>query len=198
MTQSPRLTLSIKWGMYLLSLWLLLLLVIINKIDVEICLKCSWATAPELLALLERNYLPAAAVVLLLISLIFYALFIRLIQGSKEGPYELLEVEDKSSEHLVFLATYVIPLVGFGLETLRQCINLGLTLIVLGFIYVRTNLFYANPTLSLLGFRIYSAKLADGSATLITREDMSKGDAVNILHLDRRIYFAKKAGVAGK
>jgi hypothetical protein len=59
--------------------------------------------------------------------------------------------EDKNSEHLVFLATYVIPLVGFKLDSMRDSINLGITLLLLGVIYVRTNLFYANPTLSLLG-----------------------------------------------
>ena len=186
-------TTVLKAGMYLLSLWLLLVLVIVNKINVDICISCPIAPKAELWSILGKNYLPITSIFLLTISAIFYFIFRRLINGSKDGPYEILEIEDKGSEHLVFLATYVIPLVGFGLETVRQSINLAITLVLLGAIYIRTNLFYANPTLSLLGFRLFNAKIKGGSAILISREDLAAGDAINVLLLDRRIFFANKA-----
>jgi hypothetical protein len=189
----------IKSGMYLLSLWLLFVLIFVNKVSIDICLRCPFASSSELLEIAKANYLPIACVVMLLVSACFYLAFTHLIRGSKDGPYKVIEIEDKNAEHLVFLATYVIPLVGFGLESIRQIINLSITLVILGAIYIRTNLFYANPTLALLGFKIFVVKLERQGATvpqpcvLIAREEIELGDSINVMQLDRKIFFARKA-----
>lgn len=192
-TDTARMRLPIKVGMYLLSLWLLLVLIFVNKISLDLCIDCSFANKHELLEILKANILPAICVALLLGSLLCYLWFRHLIEGAKEGPKTIVTLEDKNSEHLVFLATYVVPLVGFGLDDARQMINLGITLTLLGVLYVRTNLFYANPTLSLLGFRIFNVTFKDGPAILISDVVLEVGEAVNLLKLDRNIYFATKA-----
>ncbi|MBV8659829.1 MAG: hypothetical protein JO142_18575 [Burkholderiales bacterium] len=201
MDASPiRMNRLIKVGMYLLSLWLLFVLIFVNKIDINLCFGCKFATWAELRTIVTKNYLPLFCVVALVISLAFYAAFARIIRGAKDGPYAVVEIEDKSADHLVFLATYVIPLLSFGLETPRQVISLVITLSLIGAIYVRTNLFYANPTLSLLGFKICTVKFKQcgtgeptGSAVLIAREDIELGANVNMLGLDKNIFFARKA-----
>jgi len=182
-----------KVGMYLLSLWLLFVLIFVNKISINICLACTFANKREILEILKENVLPALCVVLLLVSLCCYLKFRHMIRGAQEGPLIIQSIEDKNSEHLVFLATYVVPLVGFGLDTTRQMINLGITLFLLGALYVRTNLFYANPTLALLGFRIFNVTFKDGPAILISDATLEKDDPVNVLKLDRNIYFATRA-----
>lgn len=192
-SKTPNATLGIKIGMYLLSLWLLFVLIIVSETKFEFCIGCPLLPPSHLFDVILKNHLPVIAASLLLISVFIYLHFVRKIKGVKEGPFQILELEDKNSEHLVFLATYVIPLVGFKLDSLRESINLGITLLLLGVIYVRTNLFYANPTLSLLGFRIFNAKFPSGSAILISRQDLSVGDSVNVMLLDRRIYFVRKA-----
>jgi len=193
-TNAPlRMGTVLKIGMYLLSLWLLFILVIVNKIDIPLCLRCGFASRGELLAIARHNFIPLICLVLLLISWGFYFHFKRLIQESKEGPYKVEELEDKNAENLVFLATYVIPLVAFGLADVRQLLDLMITLVMLAAIYVRTNLFYANPTLSILGFKVFSVKIQGGMVILITREDIEVGQSVNAMHLDRKVFFAKKA-----
>lgn len=189
----------IKSGMYLLSLWLLFVLIFINKVSIDICLACKFADGPQLWEIAKANSLPLACIGMLLISGCFYIAFARLIRGAKDGPYKVTEIEDKNTEHLVFLATYVIPLVGFGLESVRQIINLSITLVLLGAIYIRTNLFYANPTLSLLGFKIFVVKLEGQGAplpqpcVLISREEIELSDSINVMQLDKRIFFVRKA-----
>jgi hypothetical protein len=78
--------------------------------------------------------------------------------------------------------------------------SLVITLTLIGAIYVRTNLFYANRTLSLLGFKIYTVTFEQSglgappsSAVLIAREEIDKGTSVNVLRLDKSIFFARKA-----
>ena len=198
--ESLRMGPLLKSGMYLLSLWLLLVLVIVNKIDIPICLDCTFIGKDEIGSLISANALPLICGAALLISLFFYFTFIHIIDGVQEGPFEVIEVEDKTSDHLVFLATYVIPLLSFNLDTVRQIISLAITLSLIGAIYVKTNLFYANPTLSLLGFKIITVKFRptkvnsiSGNAILITREDIILDTNVNVSKLDKNIYFAKKA-----
>lgn len=201
MDTSPiRMSRLIKVGMYLLSLWLLLVLIFVNKIDIDLCFGCKFASWAELSAIAAKNYLPSMCVAVLVVSLAFYAVFTRIIQGAKDGPFKVVEIEDKSADHLVFLATYVIPLLSFSLDTSRQVVSLVITLTLIGAIYVRTNLFYANPTLSLLGFKICTVKFEQGgagvptgAAVLIAREDIDPGTSVNMLRLDKNIFFARKA-----
>jgi len=183
----------VKIGMYLLSLWLLFVLIFVNKIDVNICLGCQLLPWHELAKIALLNLLPIICVGMLALSAVFYIFFVRLISEAKDGPFKIEELEDKNAEHLVFLATYVIPLVGFGLDSPRQIINLGITLLLLGTIYVKTDLFYANPTLSLLGFKIFNVKTQGKVSVLISREELEAGDSVNVLRLDKKIFFAKKA-----
>lgn len=190
---SPKVGIALKAGMYLLSLWLLFLLILVNKVDIPICFECSLANKNELLVILKCNILPAICIILLLVSLLFHFWFKYLINGAKVGPYRIINVESKGSEHLVFLATYVIPLVGFSLENSRQIINLIITLIIIGVIYVKTNLFYANPTLSLLGFRVYEAELQGGRMILISNDELNDNDVINYIVLDRKTFFAKKS-----
>lgn len=183
----------VKVGMYLLSLWLLFVLVIVNKVDIKICLDCSLLPWSDISRLTQKNFLPLVCVAMLVASAVFYIVFVRIISGAKDGPIKIEELEDKNAEHLVFLATYIIPLVGFSLDSPRQMINLGITLILLGAIYVKTDLFYANPTLSLLGFKIFNIRSQGNAAILISKEELEVGDSVNVVRLDKKIFFARKA-----
>lgn len=192
-TDAARMHRPIKIGMYLLSLWLLFVLIFVNKVSIDVCFDCKFATKYELIEIAKANVLPLICIALLLFSVLCYFHFRYLIAGAQDGPLRIVSIEDKNAEHLVFLATYVVPLVGFGLDNVRQMINLGITLCILGALYVRTNLFYANPTLALLGFRIFNVMFDDGPAILIATTGLEKGDAVNVLRLDRNIYFATLA-----
>ena len=75
---------------------------------------------------------------------------------------------------------------------------LGLLLVVMGAIYIKTDLFYANPSLALLGFHIYraSGNFKNGDRedlVIVCRGRLSVGDKVGYIKLDERIYFAERA-----
>jgi hypothetical protein len=67
----------------------------------------------------------------------------------------------------------------------------------MGVIYVKTDLFYANPSLALLGYHIYEV---DGEfktgkregIILITREKLNLGEKCHYIKLDERIYYISK------
>lgn len=186
-----------KIGFFFLSLWVLFVLIIIITIRIPICLSkdCYFVGFSYLLS---TNILPLCSLLALIIGCISYFDFRYKLKGSPELSFEITEIENIDYEHLTFLTTYIIPLVCFQFENLRHIIVFAVLLIVIGSIYIRTDLFYANPTLAILQFRIYkvTGKFRNGeireNIILISKEKLGKEDSVKYFKLDKRIYYASK------
>ncbi len=147
----------------------------------------------------KSNTIPFASLVMLGYCFYAYKRFDFDLKGSTDIPFEIKKIEGINYEHLTFLATYVVPLISFDFTSGRQMIVLVLLLIVMGVIYIKTDLFYANPSLALLGFHIYRAdgnfKTGDRDRIiLVSRERVDVGQKVSYIKLDERIYYVK--GVA--
>lgn len=186
-----------KVNLYILSLGLLFMFFIIITLkfpdtsfdirDLE-----SWKD------ILASNIISVICFIMLIYCYFAYKKFEFDLRGATDIPFEVKKIESINYEHLTFLATYIIPLISFDFESTRQMIVLGLLLAVMGVIYIKTDLFYANPSLALLGFFIYKA---DGSfkngdregIVIISREKLVIGQKVSYIKLDDRIYYAKGA-----
>ena len=75
-------------------------------------------------------------------------------------------------------------------------IVLVMLLVVMGVIYIKTDLFYANPSLALLNFHIYKAdgnfKTGDRlEIILISKDHLALNQKVSYIKLDERIYYVK-------
>lgn len=188
-----------KIGLFFLSLWLLFVLIIIITAKVPTCFTgdcyfVGWSY------LLKNNLIPILCLLALLVGLISYLDFKYQMKGTSELSFKVTEIENIDYEHLTFLTTYIIPLVCFQFENLRYIIVFIIILFVIGSIYIRTDLFYANPTLAILKFRIYkvSGEFRNGekrqNRILISKDKLTKDDRVKYLKLDDRIYYASKVG----
>ncbi|MGV4477921.1 anti-phage protein KwaA [Ornithobacterium rhinotracheale] len=189
-----------KIGLFFLSLWLLFLLTIIITVDIPIYLEDNWEFVGwEYLIL--NNILPILCIVCLIISTVSYLDFRFIIKGAPELSFKIEKVESIEYENLTFLTTYIVPLICFNFASIRYQIVWGILLLVIGMIYIRTDLFYKNPTLAILKFRIYKIDgvFADQSERkgkiLITREILSVNDRVKYIKLDERIYYGFKVNI---
>lgn len=184
-----------KINLYILSLCLLFIFLVIITIkfpDKSFNIEESeaWST------LLLSNAVAIISTMMFIYSFFAYKKFEFDLKGATNIPFEIKKVESINYEHLTFLATYIIPLISFDFESARQMLVLGLLLVVMGVIYIKTDLFYANPSLALLGFYIYKADAAfkNGNregVVIISREKMILGQKVSYIKLDDRIYYAK-------
>lgn len=141
-----------KIEMYIMSLWLLFLLVAVKEFHF-----ISWEVSfkrKDIWEFIVLNALTISSIVLLFIGLIFYWRFTYKLKGSTKLPKIIKKIDDQNYEHLTFLTTYIIPFVRVKLEG-RDLLITILLLIIIGAIFVKTNLFYKNPTLALLGYRLY-------------------------------------------
>lgn len=188
---------SEKFELYVLSLWFLFLLIIVVTIDLPLCYgdDCKFI---GFLPLLQRNIVSLIALLFLLFGTLFYFRFDYRIAGSKSIPAKVVKIEDVNYEHLTFLTTYIIPLICFNLTSARYLLALGLLLFIIGVIYIKTDKFYANPTLAVLGFRVYKVNLQTRTGlkegvVVISKERLAEGDQINRLGLDDKVYFVRKA-----
>ncbi|WP_207653886.1 anti-phage protein KwaA [Clostridium sp. BSD9I1] len=189
---------SETWGkieLYIISLWLLFVFIIIIKIDIPFYLGPN-SYFIGLKELTKRNVLPLISSLFLFSGIIFFSRFKYKLGGSKRTPFEITKLENLNHDHLAFLTTYIIPLITFNFDSLRYTIAFFLLLIIIGAIYVKTNMFYANPSLALLGFRIYKV---DGTfrtgdrqdIILISTEKLALGMKVSYKKLDEKIYYVR-------
>lgn len=186
-----------KVNLYILSLGLLFVFFIIITFkfpDTSFDIKDleAWKN------ILTSNIISFICFLMLIYCYVAYKKFEFDLKGTTDIPFEVKKIESINYEHLTFLATYIIPLISFDFESTRQMIVLGLLFVVMGVIYIKTDLFYANPSLALLGFYIYKA---DGSfktgnrdgIIIISRQKITHGQKISYIKLDDRIYYAKGA-----
>ncbi|WP_367372253.1 anti-phage protein KwaA [Pseudomonas lini] len=188
---------SEKFELYILSLWFLFLLIIIVTVDIPFCYgdDCKFI---GFLSLLNRNVVSVIAFAFLLFGTVYYFRFDYRIAGSKSIAARVVKIEDVNYEHLTFLTTYIIPLICFNLTSVRYLLALGVLLFIIGVIYVKTDKFYANPTLAVLGFRVYKVNLQTRvglveGIVVISKERLAEGDQISRLGLDDKVYFVRKA-----
>jgi len=179
-----------KVELYIISLWFLFLLLLINKIHMPLCFGggCAFIGFKQLFLL---NIIPTVSLVFIIFGGIFYWRFnYKIEKGAPILPRKITRIEDMYFENLAFLITYIIPLVGFDLDSNRNRLTLFLMLILIGWFYVKANIFYTNPSLAVLGYRIYKIDtLESENIVVIVRGRLKEGDNIYPRRIDENIFF---------
>jgi len=112
-----------------------------------------------------RVCLGVAVVGLLLPALIF-------LIARRLAP-QSLRVESsqiRDGDALAYIATYLVPFAAITATTARERGALGLFVFLIAMLYVRSELFYINPLLALVGYRLFQVATPAGtSVVLLTR-----------------------------
>jgi hypothetical protein len=179
-----------KIQLYIISLWLLFFLVAVKEF-----VFISWYfsfSATDIKHFFTVNAISLIATFLSILGLFFYFRFAYVLKGSTKLPKEITKIEDQNYEHLTFLTTYIIPFLRVKLEGKDLVVTI-LLLIIIGAIFIKTNLFYKNPTLALLGYKLYKVDTEKSNGLIfISKENLKLGDKVHHILLNDNVYFVKK------
>lgn len=187
---------KLKIQLYILSLWLLFILLFINKVNIPFCFNdCEFIGWRKLFS---DNIIPTISIIIVIFGFVFYLRFKYIVSGNKSLPEKVTEIENINWEHLTFLVTYVIPLLSFdldfNLDEDRNSLMFFLVLIIIGLIYVKTNMFYTNPTLAILGYHIYKISTTKrNNVIFISRDVITENDWIEHKLLSDNIYIANKS-----
>jgi hypothetical protein len=84
----------------------------------------------------------------------------------------------------------------FHLDDGRNAIMLLLVLIAIGAVYIKANLYYTNPSLALMNFKVYRITYCNQgenkNAIVLSRQKLIVNDKIFSRHIDENVYFTKK------
>lgn len=150
--------------------------------------------APLFLILAIKNYMHIYFIgvmgAFILISIIFLCYIVRKASNMSGDYHEIRNIEDKSNQFLEYIIAYIIPFLGFNLESISDLVALGIIFILICVLYVRSDLIYMNPLLNLMNYNLYKVNDSKKEIMVISKEELNIGQKI-------RIYFiSKKVGVA--
>ena len=188
-------TIRLKIRFYVMSLWLLFVLIFLLTIDIPIYFGED-ARFIGFIPLLSRNILPVVSIILAALGLLGVRKTEYEWKGVTNPPYRIKTVRNENYEYLTFLTTYIIPLICIDLENIRYVIVLGVLLVLIGFIFVKMDLYYGNPTLALLGYHLYRVDVEEEDAidgiVLLSKDKLQSNDDVEWIRIGEYVWVAKK------
>lgn len=186
---------TIKLRFYIMSLWLLFVLIFLLTVDIPI----SFSIDSHFIGfdpLFERNWLAFLALLFAILGLYITAAEKYRWAGVTNPPYQIESIKNQNYEYLTFLTTYIIPLICIDLTKIRYVLVLVVLLVIIGFIFIRMDLYCGNPTLALMGYRLYRAKIKgldtpDG-VILISKDRLSRNSSIKWIEIDNYVWIAKE------
>ncbi len=188
-----------KVGLYILSLLVLFAFIILLTVDFPYCFgnDCQFVGWSKLLELSKENAASLLSLIGIFLGVFFYFRFEYEVKGGSMDAMKIEKCNSESYEHLVFLATYIIPFIGFTFDEPRKIFAYFLLLAVIGAIFIRTDKYYANPTLALIGYKLFKADMScrgDNykNMIIISKDEITEDDHVNFKFLSNSVCFARK------
>lgn len=153
-------TTFVKTGFYLLSLWLLFVIMMIFTIDIPVYFgpDYEWIVPWDFI---KKNLVPAICFLFIIFDIWFYLFYVkrRLFKSAPTYMVKVTKLNDQGYEIMTFIATYFLPIFDYDCTNVRHTIVFLFLYIALGIIFVKSNIFYNNPTLALLGFKVYKGSM---------------------------------------
>ncbi len=146
-----------------------------------------------------NGILPVFSIVILVIDLFFYIHLKYRLRGPKELSVKIIKIKGHNADALSFLASYFIPLVSFNVTQGSHQIVLLLLFVAIGIMYVKGNMFHLNPSLLLLGFRLYEVSLEmrdkkiRTDVLVMSQDLLSVNDRIRYSTVTNELWVCKKS-----
>ena len=189
-TNKNNANLSFKVTLYLISLIPLFIMVFILNV------KFALPDSTNLGVIFLHCAVPCAALIAIILALVLVYMVNYRWSGVTNPPYKIIEIKSENYEYMTFLTTCIIPLIGFDLAKPRHVIVLLFLLVAIGYLFVKLDLYYMNPTLAFMGYRLYRVKIrgvdAPDGVVLISKSALSKDDYIRWIRIDKYVWVAKE------
>lgn len=126
----------------------------------------------------------------LLIMLLYFFYFAQRFAPIQE---KITGLHGRDAEPMSYIASYLIPFIALPFSGWQQVTALLILIVVLGIVYVNSNMIHINPMLNLLGYHLYEITLADSKETysLITRRRIGRGETLHLVDIGEGIFLEK-------
>ena len=109
----------------------------------------------------------------------------------------IVEIEKISDSGVTFFMTYVLPMAMDDLDTWKGLVVFGILMLMLFALMWKTNLYYQNPVLTVLGYEVFSFKFETTQLTEyrekecigITRSTVSEGHSIKRQKISDNVFL---------
>lgn len=155
---------------------------------------------------LQTNYndilylIISSSIILVTVSISVIFLFLFIFKEAKiiAPMYINIEsIENKNSEILSYIGTYLIPFIGIDLNSPLDFISTFFLFVIIGTLYIKSELILVNPLLSIFGYNIFSCKIPANSSDLshnkivITKRKSIDEGRILVTQLNNNIFLLK-------
>ena len=184
----------LKIQFYLISLIVLFALVILITVDFPSCKDTTLMTWFK--RLITNNILSDVLFVLILIGFVSLERIKYNWKGVTWPACTITKIKNENYEYLAFLMTYIIPLACIDFENVRYVIVFFIVLLLIGFIFIKGDLYYGNPTLAIFGYHLYRVSVAEldyeEDLILISKDKLTLNDNIEWIEIGEYVWVAKK------
>jgi len=127
-----------------------------------------------------------------IMSLIFTLNSVKKLNPSSIKIQQVLKRKDAS---LSYLITYLVPFITFDFESYPKIIGAAMLLVLIGFLYLKSNMIYINPLLEIVfGYKIYKIIVFDDQEKILLSKSSIITDKTIAIHtLSKGVYIDAKA-----
>lgn len=144
---------------------------------------------------LNPHNIVVAIAVLEFISIIYIIVFYKKSIYSENNNYIRVKLENPIQEKTNtsnYLLANVLPIITFEMDNANKIIFICILILLLGYMYIKNNLYYINPLYDIINVRIYNCKIivVDNTGKTIKVLDKIVVSKFHLYKFENRVYKA--------
>lgn len=140
----------------------------------------------------SRPYIAASILAVGLLGLLGLWIYFRQVKRLAPIRITVTGFQRLDAEAMSYIVTYVIPFLAIPFSGWEQGVALSIFFVVLGILYVNSNMIHINPMLNLAGYHLYEVVLEGGGIqALISRRRIVRGASLSVVRLGEDILLDK-------
>jgi hypothetical protein len=127
---------------------------------------------------------------LAVLSLLGLGVFLRVVANVDVQSVNVGKAKPRDADAIGYVVVYLVPFLALATDSWQARASLVLFVAVVGALYVRSHIFYVNPVMSLVGYRLFEIEAGNGFVILITRRSfVEPGVSVQARRLSDYVYI---------
>lgn len=128
-------------------------------------------------------------------GLVWMLLYLRKAQTLSGLQIKIAAFHRRDAEAMAYIVSYIIPFLVIPFHGWKEGIALAIFFVVLGILYVNSNMIHINPMLNLFGYHLYEIVGEDGGEhALLARRTIRHKENITAVKLGDEILLEKPDG----
>jgi len=142
----------------------------------------------------ESRHIAVGLIVVAVLSLVVLFVFLRAAQKLSAGKVVVSSVTSRDGDVMSYIVTYLLPFLAIKLNDPTDIASLGVVFVVIGLLYVNSNMIQTNPVLNIVGYHIFEIEDSDGKTTslICKRSYIRTGSEINAVSIGNYVLLEKK------